>query len=122
MGLEVEVSGVVFKNPIIVGSAGYTEDENGLERFIKRGYGGIVTKSTAKTKLAGAPPPRVFWYDPYRKSCLDGDEAHRNPSVDEVSKTIRSCKKLADQENCRLIGSISCASLEEATYVATEFE
>lgn len=122
MSLEVEVCGVEFKNPIIIGSAGYAEDSNGIARFIKKGYGGIVTKSTAGIKLAGAPPPRVFWYDPYRKSYLDGDEAHRNPSIDEVSKSIRECKSLAERENCRLIGSISSCSVDEAIHVGTEFE
>ena len=51
MGLEVEMGGLVFKNPVIIGSAGYAEDENGLTRFIKRGYAGVVTKSTSKVRL-----------------------------------------------------------------------
>lgn len=122
MDLEVEVSGLTFKNPIIIGSAGYAEDENGLRRFIKRGYGGVVTKSTSKEPLMGAPPPRVFWYDPYRKSCLDGAEAHRNPGVEKMAESVKACKDLAHKENCHLIGSISCGSIEEAVYVATKFE
>jgi hypothetical protein len=31
-----------------MGSAGYAKDANGIKRFMKRGYAGIVAKSTAK--------------------------------------------------------------------------
>jgi dihydroorotate dehydrogenase len=122
VSLETVVSGITFKNPIIIGSAGYAEDENGLKRFIKRGYGGVVTKSTAETNLAGAPPPRVFWYDPYRRSYLDGSEAHRGPGIEKISASVRACKDLAEREDCKIIGSISCGSIEEAKNVAAEFE
>lgn len=122
MSLEVEINGLIFKNPVIVGSAGYTADENGLKRFIKRGYGGVVTKSTSKESLAGAPPPRVFWYDPYRKFWLDGAEAHRNPGIAKMAETVKACKDLADKESCHIIGSLSFNSIEEAAYIATKFE
>jgi dihydroorotate dehydrogenase len=38
--LSVEIKGVKFKNPIIVGSAGYAYDERGIRRFVRRGYAG----------------------------------------------------------------------------------
>lgn len=122
MGLEVEMGGLVFKNPVIIGSAGYAEDENGLTRFIKRGYAGVVTKSTSKVRLGGSPPPRVFWFDPYAKSWIEGSEGHRNPGIEKMAETIRACKELASREKCHLIGSVSCSSVEEATFVASEFE
>jgi len=121
MSLEVKVGDLVFKNPIIVGSAGYAEDENGIKRFIKRGYAGVVTKSTSKDPLSGAPPPRVFWYDPYRKLYLDWDEAHRNPGIEKMAEHIKACKSVADKENCHIIGSISCNTIDEGVYVATKF-
>lgn len=122
MSLEVELNGLAFKNPVIVGSAGYTADENGLKRFVKRGYGGVVTKSISKEPLAGAPSPRVFWYDPHRKYWLDGAEAHRNPGIEEMAKAVKACKDLANQESCHIIGSASFNSIEEAAYIATKFE
>jgi dihydroorotate dehydrogenase len=76
--LQVEVGGLVLKNPVIVGSTGYTDDSSGIRRFIERGYSAVVTKSTSKEPLVGSPPPRVFWYDPYKRTWLDGSEAHRN--------------------------------------------
>jgi dihydroorotate dehydrogenase len=120
--LEVEINGLTFKNPIIVGAAGYSEDKNGLERFIKRGYGGVVTKSTAEKSLAGAPPPRVFWYIPYTKTLLDGAEAHRGPGIKEVAESVKACKDLADREKCHIIGSVSCTGVEEGVRVAKEFQ
>lgn len=122
MNLEVEIGGLVFKNPVIVGSAGYAEDENGLRRFIRRGYAGVVTKSTSREKLVGAPPPRVFWYDKYDKTWLDGQEAHRNPGIGKMAEHVKACKDMARKDNCHIIGSISCGSIEEAVLVATEFE
>lgn len=122
MSLEVELNGLTFKNPVMVGSAGYTADENGLKRFIKSGYSAVVTKSTSKEALAGAPPPRTFWYDPYRKSWIDGAEAHRNPGIEKMVEYVKACKDLADKENCHIIGSLSFNSTEEAAYVATKFE
>ncbi len=121
MNLQVEMNGLTFKNPVIVGSAGYSEDENGLRRFIKRGYGAVVTKSTAGKGLAGAPPPRVFWYIPYSRLFLDGAEAHRGPGIEEVAKSVKACKDLAEKENCHIIGSVSSCSVEEAVHVAEEF-
>ena len=57
LDLGVEIKGVRFKNPIIVGSAGYAEDERGIRRWIGKGCGGVVGKSTSRMSLKGAPPP-----------------------------------------------------------------
>lgn len=122
LDLNVEIKGVRFKNPIIVGSAGYAEDEKGIRRWIRRGYGGVVSKSTSKVPLRGAPPPRVFWYDPQTKLCLDGAEAHRNPGIEEMSRFMRNLHEEAENEDCRLIGSIGCQSVEEAVYIARKYE
>jgi dihydroorotate dehydrogenase (NAD+) catalytic subunit len=122
MDLGVTIGELTFKNPVIVGSAGYAEDENGLRRFIRRGYAGVVTKSTSKEKLVGAPPPRVFWYDKYEKKWLDGQEAHRNPGIRRMAENVKTCTDMARKNNCHIIGSISCGSIEEAVFVATEFE
>jgi dihydroorotate dehydrogenase len=122
VNLETEVSGIVFKNPIIAGSAGYAADENGLRRIIKRGYAGVVTKSTSKGPLMGAPAPRVFWYNPYEKTWIDGAEAHRNPGIESMTKAIRECRDLAEKQNCHIIGSIAVSSVEESVEVAQKFE
>jgi dihydroorotate dehydrogenase len=122
MNLEVKIGELTFKNPIIVGSAGYAEDANGIKRFIERGYAGIVTKSTARKELVGAPPPRVFWLDKYRRNWIDGSEGHRNPGVEKMAEEIKKCKSFAEKENCHIIGSITCMSVDEAVFVAKEFE
>lgn len=122
LDLNVEIKAVRFKNPIIVGSAGYAEDEKGIRRWIRKGYGGVVSKSTSRVALRGSPPPRVFWLDPQTKYCIDGAESHRNPGIEEMSKFMRNLHEEAEDEDCRLIGSISCQSVEEAVYVAKKFE
>ncbi|MEM3697214.1 MAG: hypothetical protein QXQ94_06920 [Candidatus Bathyarchaeia archaeon] len=122
MQLEVKIGKLLFKNPIIVGSAGYAENATGIERFIKRGYAGVVTKSTAEKRLVGAPPPRVFWLDKYRRNWIDGSEGHRNPGIDEMVEEVKKCRELAEKENCHIIGSITCKSIEEAVSIAKKFE
>ena len=77
MDLSVKVGNVKLKNPVILASAGYTATRNGLERYIRKGFGAVVTKTTTIKPLEGSPPPRMFWYDPDRKSMLAGAEALR---------------------------------------------
>lgn len=122
MDLSVEIKGVRFKNPIIVGSAGYAEDERGIRRWIGKGYGGVVGKSTSRMSLKGAPPPKVFWLDPQTKDGIDGAEAHRNPGAEEMSRFMRNLHEEAKNADCRLIGSVSGQSVEEAVYVAKKYE
>ncbi len=122
LDLSVQVSGIRFKNPILVGSAGYAYDERGIRRFIKRGYAGVVTKSTSREPLRGAPAPRVFWYDPSIKLRLDGTEAHRNPGIETMTQTVRNIAEESRKEDCRIIGSLSFQSVEEAEYNAKKFE
>jgi len=121
LDLNVEIKGVRFKNPIIVGSAGYAEDERGIRRWIGKGYAGIVGKSTSRMSLKGAPPPKVFWLDP-QKSGIDGAEAHRNPGIEEMSRFMRNLHDEAKNADCRLLGSVSGQSVEEAVYVAKKYE
>jgi len=61
--LEVAVSGVTFKNPIIFGSAGWASNVPGIKDLIKAGFAGVVTKSTTAKPMVGGPLPRVFFYD-----------------------------------------------------------
>jgi dihydroorotate dehydrogenase len=122
LDLSIEMKGVRFKNPIIVGSAGYAEDERGIRRWIGKGYAGVVGKSTSRMALRGAPPPKVFWLDPQTKMGIDGAEAHRNPGIEEMSRFMNNLKEEAKNEDCRLIGSVSGQSVEEAVYVARKYE
>lgn len=67
--LSVEVEGVKFKNPILVGSASPSMDWKGTKRGIEGGAGGVIVKSLFgdKGKLGrNFPRPRFKLYD-YRE-------------------------------------------------------
>lgn len=120
--ISVEVCGVLFKNPIIASSASYSSDDKGIERLIKKGFGGVVTKAISKKPAAGAPPPRLFWYDPFEKTWVDSQEAHRNPGIERMYKFIKNVKDVAKKEDCRIIGNVAVNTLEASVEVAMKFE
>lgn len=112
MSLSIEISGLKLKNPLILGSAGYTKTAKGIQSFIRKGFGAVVCKTVTGEPLEGAPTPRVFWYDK-EKTMLSGVEALRNPGVDKMSEAIAASRELADEYKCAIIGSVSGNSLEE---------
>lgn len=116
--LSVKVGNLKFKNPLILASASYTTNEKGMERYIRKGFSAVITKTTTIKPLEGSPPPRVFWYDPDRKTMLSGAEALRNPGVDAMSKSVSAVKKLAESQDCLIVGSVAGNSVEEMNYVA----
>jgi dihydroorotate dehydrogenase len=117
MDLSVNIGNVKLKNPVILSSASYTASQNGLERYIRKGFSAVVTKTATIKPLKGSPPPRVFWYDPDRKLMLSGAEALRNPGIEKISQAISAVKKLAEAENCLIIGSLAGNTVEEMNEV-----
>ncbi len=121
MDPSVKVGNVRLKNPIILASAGYTATRNGLERCVRKGFGAIVTKTTTNKPLEGSPPPRMFWYDPDRKSMLAGAEALRNPGIEKMGRAVSAVKKLAEAEKCLIVGSLAGNTAAEMVEVASRF-
>lgn len=113
MDLTVSVGALRLKNPLILSSAGYTANANGIQRFIGKGFGAVVCKTVTREPREGAPSPRIFWYDPDKKTMLSGAEGLRNPGVEKMSQAIASSRALADEHNCRIVGSVTGSSLEE---------
>ncbi len=119
--LSVTVGTVKLKNPVILASASYTASQKGLERYIRKGFGAVVTKSTTKKPLEGSPSPRFFWYDPDRKLMLCAAEALRNPGMDRMCRAVSAVKKLAEAERCLIVGSVAGNTVEEMIEVARRF-
>jgi len=108
-----------IKNPIILSSCGLGSHSKSILRFIKKGFGAIVTKTITKEAKEGAPLPRVFWYDPDEKHLLSGAEGLRNPGAKHMAKIISECKPVAQNEGCVIIGSVTGQSAEEMNEVAS---
>lgn len=122
MDLSVRVGPTTLKNPLVLGSASYTQTAKGMELYIKKGFGAIVTKTVTLKPLEGSPMPRAFWYDPDEKTMFSGAEALRNPGMESVAKAVSDVRVLASAENCKIIGSIAGNSLEEMCTVAKAME
>ena len=118
MDLSVKVGNTTLKNPLVLGSASYAQTAKGLETYIKKGFAAVVTKTTTIKPLEGSPPPRAFWYDPEEKTMLSGAEALRNPGMASVAKAVAAVKKVAEDEKCLVVGSVSGNTVEEMNTVA----
>jgi dihydroorotate dehydrogenase (NAD+) catalytic subunit len=121
MDLSVKLGNMQLKNPLILASASYTTSEKGLERYIRKGFAAVVTKTATMKPLEGSPPPRVFWYDPDRKLLLSGAEALRNPGIDKLTQAVAAVKKLAEAEKCVVVGSVAGNTVQEMQEVARRF-
>ena len=58
MDTNINISGIEFRNPIILGSGPLSASRAGLLRADKIGFGGVVTKSVTITPSEGNPRPR----------------------------------------------------------------
>lgn len=113
MDLSVKVGSLTLKNPLVLSSAGYTASAAGIQKFVQRGFGAIVCKTITREPKEGAPAPRIFWYDPDKQTMLSGAEALRNPGVEKMAEAIAASRKLADENRCLIVGSLSGNSIEE---------
>ena len=140
--LHVKLGELELKNPIMVESAGYIVDSWSMKRMIRTGAGAVITKSTTWHPQGGwprrwewSPRPRNYWNladgtmltsafpeDPGHFSGMDGTESLLNPGYKRMARAIREAKPLAEEENCRIIGSFSPRSVEEGVQIAREFE
>src|SRR5579875_682566 len=119
VNLSVEAGGLALKNPIVVESAGYIVDGFGLRRMIKTGAAAVVTKSNTWKPFEGGPAPRCYWYDD-AKMAMNGDEALLNPGYKYAARYIRENKSFAKRHDCKIVGSFSPRSPEEASKIARE--
>ena len=118
MDLSVKIGSLTLKNPLILSSAGYTANAAGIQKFVQRGFGAVVCKTVTREPKEGAPAPRIFWYDPDKKTMLSGAEALRNPGAEKMAEAISESRKLADENNCLIVGSLSGNSIEEMVEIA----
>lgn len=129
--LEVQFSGVTFRNPILVASTDIGRLPGTFEAFAKAGVGGIVTKSVTdaqalqQTKIArfdirdmaqhpvrGDPPDQYYFFS--RGGSMISMEEFRPHAAAELA--------IAKREGVVAIGSISAAHKENWVAYAQEFE
>ena len=112
--LEVDISGVKFKNPVILASGILDESGETMLRIARAGAGGIVTKSIGMEKRKGYENPVVYEL-PYGLLNAIG---LANPGIENYGDEI----KIAKRGNVPIIGSIFGKDVGEFSYLAKRME
>ena len=112
--LEVEISGVRFKNPVLLASGILDESGETMLRIARLGIGGIITKSIGMERRAGYENPVVYEL-PYGLLNAIG---LANPGIKNYGEEI----KIAKRGNVPIIGSIFGKDVEEISYLARKME
>jgi dihydroorotate dehydrogenase subfamily 1 len=117
--LAVEIAGVTFKNPIVVGSGTPTTSATAMIKCIEAGAGGIVSKTATYDPMHQIQPrPRFSLIHPddifrERFFSLSSIELMADLKPEEYAKEIEKTKSTARQHNCVLIASIAGRNYEE---------
>ncbi len=117
--LSVYYAGVKFKNPVIAASATPTRDYRTMEKCIKSGAGGFVTKTTSFDRIERVSPAPCF-YIMYPDQARAGrfyslytSEQLSEFEPEEYAQQITAIKPLAEDHDCKIIGSIMTGTLEQ---------
>ncbi len=112
--LETEVSGIKFRNPLILASGILDETGESMLRIASLGAGGIVTKSIGKERREGYENPVV-----YEIPCgLLNAIGLANPGIENYGDEIKTAKR----GNVPIIGSIFGKDADEFVYLAKKME
>jgi dihydroorotate dehydrogenase (NAD+) catalytic subunit len=116
INMKIDISGVEFKNPIILSSGPLTTSKAGLLGAERNGFGGVVTKSATQTAAEGNPLP----HHAFGKGYLVHSEGLPNKGYKAVAKDIKEVKDAGI--GIPIIGSAAGASPEEFAEISVEFE
>jgi dihydroorotate dehydrogenase len=97
--LSVEIAGVRFPNPVLVGSCSLTSNLRGVRALAQAGAGGIITKTISPDPMPG--PPRGFRI---ARSCASlAVSADPRLTVDEGSRLISEAR---DAVEVPIVGNV----------------
>jgi len=116
LNISVNISGIEFRNPIILTSGPLRASRAGLLRAEKSGFGGVVTKSVTITPLEGNPQPRWAFGAGY----LVSSDGLPNKGYKVMAKDIKEAKEMGIA--IPIIASVAGASPEEFTKMSLELE
>lgn len=117
--LSINFCGVHFKNPVVAASATPTRDAERMIKCIESGCGAIVPKTPSPSRLEQVYPSPCYyvmypeearrggWYSLYSSAFL----AEMPPK--EYLEEIKKVRPVAEENDCRIIGSIMGGNLDE---------
>lgn len=114
LDLGINIAGIEFRNPIILGSGPLSASTAGLLRADKTGFGGVVTKSVTITPSEGNPHPRWAFGAGYLVSA----DGLPNKGYKAMADDIKEAKEAGIA--IPIIGSVAGASPEEFAEMSVE--
>jgi dihydroorotate dehydrogenase (fumarate) len=122
--LNTKFMGLSFRNPLIAGSSGLTDNKESILNLEKHGIGGIVLKSLFEEEIIiekqsnlKKMASEVFLY-PETVEFYEYDEGPKESTI-EYLELIRDIKKNAE---IPLIASINCVTAKQWVYFPREIE
>jgi len=116
MSINCSITGIEFRNPVILASGPLSASRAGLLRADKIGFGGVVTKSVTITPSEGNPHPRHAWGKDY----LLNSDGLPNKGYKALAEYVKEAKEMG--ATIPIIGSVAGASPEEFAEMSMEFE
>lgn len=122
--LSIEFAGMKLKNPVIAASATPTKDHIRMRKCIEAGCGGLVAKTPSWDRLEQIyPSPRfyVFYPDGMRSGKFYSfytNEQLCEYTPERYAEEIVKIRPLAEEHDCKIIGSIMASTDEEWTRMA----
>lgn len=116
MVISGKITGIEFRNPVILASGPLSASRAGLLRADKSGFGGVVTKSATITPSEGNPHPRHA----FGKGYLINSDGLPNKGYKALAEDVKEAKEMGI--TIPIIASVAGASPEEFAEMSVEFE
>lgn len=110
---NVNLAGVIFKNPVMASAGTPTINVHGIEKCIEAGAGAVCTKSISFQPFSWAlPRPANLFLDKFGDpgSIVTVELGFWQP--EEGEKFVKEIRPLAERENTRLIANIAVEEFE----------
>ncbi len=124
--LSVEYCGVSFKNPVIVASASPTKDAEYMKRCCQAGAGGLISKTFSPEPLTQkyVSPRFTVLHKKGWPHCFSNYSCEFLATFDTEDwfSEMESAKKVCDEYDTVLVGSISGVSLQNWAELARRME
>lgn len=120
--LSVKVMGLNLKNPLIVGSCGYTDSASSIKKLEETGAGAVVLKSLFEEQIMNDSYDTIGNINEQFSHPELGDYVRYFEEKDAVSKYLKLIKDAKAAVEIPVIASINCGSFDKWVEFASEIE
>jgi dihydroorotate dehydrogenase (fumarate) len=120
--LSVKVMGLNLKNPLIVGSCGFTDSAESIKKLADAGAGAVVLKSLFEEQIMNDAYETIGDINNMYSHPELGDYVRYFEEKDSVRKYLELIKDAKKSVSIPVIASINCASFNKWVEFASEIE